>query len=45
MSPAVQVVAVIIAAGVFVVRLAVALYQARRDGQLAARRARQEHTR
>ena len=41
MSPAAQVVVVVIAATVFVVRLVAALCRAHADGQIAARRARQ----
>ncbi|GAB2981243.1 hypothetical protein LWP59_38380 [Amycolatopsis acidiphila] len=42
MSPAGQVVVLVIAATVFVVRLIAAIYHARVDGRIAARRARQE---
>ncbi|MGH4016929.1 MAG: hypothetical protein ACRDSL_23970 [Pseudonocardiaceae bacterium] len=42
MSPVTQVIVVIIAATVFLVRLVAALYHAHLDGQIAARRARQE---
>jgi hypothetical protein len=45
MSTAAQVVVVIIAATVFVVRLVTALYHARVDGRIAARHARQERQR
>jgi ABC-type methionine transport system permease subunit len=42
MSPTAQVVVVVIAATVFVIRLVAALYRTHADGQIAARRARQE---
>jgi len=42
MSPAAQAVLVVIAALVFLLRLAAAIYRARVDGQIAARHARKE---
>ncbi len=42
MNAAAQVVVVVIAATVFLARLVAALYRANVDGQIAARRARQE---
>jgi len=42
MSPAAQIVVVVIAATVFVIRLVVALHHAHVDGRIAAHRARQE---
>lgn len=42
MSPAAQFVLVVLAAVVFLIRLAAAIYRARVDGQIAARHARKQ---
>lgn len=42
MSAAAQIIVVVIAATVFLIRLVAALYRAHADGQIAARRAHQE---